>query len=277
MQDMHAGRDLRVPRCLWKEVDVTRQQKKTPRLVSATKICGIKLIARPSTCFSDGQEVSSNSKFSTMSPQRGADKTRIGSEEVEEPDDKAQTRKATVFDAVAGKRLLTAMLIRMLIHISGRAGYESFVPPLDRKSKYRDTQSNSRQAIPPEEVLFRRKGAPIRYEENDIYFANERLGSDQMLPDSELLKHLHSYASSFYRNATSTGGKRDWKSMDETALLALGILIEEAAQEHLGESGDLAFVEDEGEDSLTGHRQYWDGERWVRSVVSKNPTRYTDV
>jgi len=147
----------------------------------------------------------------------------------------------------------------------------------DHDSRYRDTKSSSRQAIPPEEVLFRRKGAPTRYEESDFYFANESLKADEKLPDSDLLKHLHSYISTFYRNATSTGGEKDWKSMDETALLALGILVEEAAAEHLGETGDLAFVEDEREDSLTGRRQYWNGERWVPSVVLKNSAnRLTD-
>lgn len=162
--------------------------------------------------------------------------------------------------------------------MSGEAGYESLLPQADRTYKDRDTKSTSRQAIPPDEVLFRRKGAPIRYEENDIYFANERLSPDQKLPDSDLLKHLHCYASSFYQNATTTRGKKDWESMDETALLALGILLEEAAAEHLGESGDLAFIEDESEDLLTGRRQYWDGERWARSVVLKKaPSRSTDI
>ena len=33
--------------------------------------------------------------------------------------------------------------------------------------------------------------------------------------------------------------------MDETALLAMGILIEEAAKESLGETGDLTFTEGE--------------------------------
>ncbi|KAL1304676.1 hypothetical protein AAFC00_003632 [Neodothiora populina] len=170
-------------------------------------------------------------------------------------EDKSQTRKITLFDAVAG-----------------RAGYESLLPQVDRTTKYRDTTIVSKQAVPPEEVLFRRKGAPIRYEESDIYFANEKLSAEQRLPESDLLKQLHSYASCFYQRATPSGGKRDWRSMDETALLALGILLEEAAAEHLGDSGDLAFVEDEADDSLTGRRQYWDGERWVRSVVRKNPT-----
>lgn len=166
----------------------------------------------------------------------------------------------------------------MVILASGYAGYESLLPRAGRTSKYRDTKSTSRQALPPEEVLFRRKRAPVRYEENDIYFANERLPPDQKLPDSDLLKHFHCYASSFYQNATIKRGKKNYESMDETALLAFGILLEEAAAEHLGESGDLAFIEDESEDLLTGHRQYWDGERWARSVVFKKaPNRSTDV
>ena len=37
--------------------------------------------------------------------------------------------------------------------------------------------------------------------------------------------------------------------MDETALLAMGILLEEAAKEILGESGDLVFVEGDEVDS----------------------------
>jgi hypothetical protein len=35
----------------------------------------------------------------------------------------------------------------------------------------------------------------------------------------------------------------DWKSMDETALLALGILMEELCQEALDQTGDLVFTE----------------------------------
>ena len=53
--------------------------------------------------------------------------------------------------------------------------------------------------------------------------------------------------------------------MDETALIALGILMEETAREVLGETGDLAFLEgdEEGgevtsprqeEESIEGHR-----------------------
>jgi hypothetical protein len=108
-------------------------------------------------------------------------------------------------------------------------------------------------AIPPEAVLFRSRNAPNRYAEYDIYFANERrLAGD--LPESDLLKALHCYTSDFYARTTANEG--DSRSMDETALLALGILMEEASREVLGETGDLVFTEGEeiaGESLKSSH------------------------
>lgn len=143
--------------------------------------------------------------------------------------------------------------------------------------------------LAPEEVLFRRAGAPLRFAEKDIYHASDRLQhhSKVRLPDSDLLKTIHSYASHFYDDlaapdagvaigavrldeertarAERTGlpgniasslralpeaGTRpnrgppiDEYSMDETALLAFGIILEEAAQEVVGRTGDLVFTE----------------------------------
>ena len=114
--------------------------------------------------------------------------------------------------------------------VAGRAGYEGFLSA-PKPSKHRDTATTSATAVPPEEVLFCRKGAPVRYEEDDIYFAERHLNPGQRLPDSDLLKALHTYASDFYDRAIGDGAELDWKSLDETALLALGILIEEAAHE----------------------------------------------
>lgn len=139
-------------------------------------------------------------------------------------------REASLYDAVAG-----------------RVGYEGFLGE-DPPTKNRDTVSRSNIAVPPEEVLFRRKGAPIRYEEDDIYCADRHLEPHQRLPDSDLLKTIHAYASDFYAHATADGGKSDFKSLDETALLAMGILLEEAAAEALGKTGDLALVEAAVED-----------------------------
>ena len=74
------------------------------------------------------------------------------------------------------------------------------------------------------------------------------------LPDSDLLKAAHTYASDFYDRATTNRGQGDFRSMDGTALLALGILLEEAATHRLGEKGHLVFVEgDEDAEEVDGH------------------------
>lgn len=139
--------------------------------------------------------------------------------------ERKRRRPVTVYDAVAG-----------------RAGYEGFLTA-PQPSKYRDTASHSTTSVPPEEVLFRRKGAPVRYEEDDIYFANRHLKPDQGLPDSDLLKTIHTYASDFYAATTADEDGEEFRSLDETALIAMGILLEEAAKEAVGESGFLAFLE----------------------------------
>ena len=67
----------------------------------------------------------------------------------------------------------------------------------------------------------------------------------QKLPDSDLLKAIHTYASDFYGRNTKNQGAVDFESLDETALLSLGILLEEVAGHVLGDTGDMAFVEGE--------------------------------
>lgn len=117
-----------------------------------------------------------------------------------------------------------------------------FIPKQVVISSTRDTASSSTSAVSPEAVLFRRKNAPTRYVESDIYFANERELRTE-LPESDLLKALHCYTSDFYSRAIADDGTGDYRSMDETALIALGILIEEAARDTLGRTGDLVFTE----------------------------------
>ncbi|KAL6716497.1 hypothetical protein ACLMJK_006064 [Lecanora helva] len=140
----------------------------------------------------------------------------------------AKRRQATVYDAVAG-----------------RISSTGFIPKEPRVSSTRDALSSTTVAVPPEEVLFRRRGAPVRHEENDFYWADRHLTDKQKLPESDLLKAIHTYASDFYGRATPHGGVVDFESFDETALLGLGILLEEAAREALGDTGDMAFVEGE--------------------------------
>lgn len=81
--------------------------------------------------------------------------------------------------------------------------------------------------------------------EEENYFAHENLPSDIPLPSSDILEAIHAYAADFYEFATEDHGLNDHHSMDETALIAMGILVEEMAKEALGETGDLVLVEGE--------------------------------
>ncbi|KAL8784713.1 MAG: hypothetical protein Q9213_003809 [Squamulea squamosa] len=135
-------------------------------------------------------------------------------------------RQITVYDAVAG-----------------RISTHGFIPVVPQASKNRDTISTHHTPIPPEEVLFRRRHAPERYEEDDVYFAHEDLKDGQELPDSDLLKAIHTYAADFYGKALGREGDVDFKSMDETALMCVGVLLEEYMHNILGDTGDMVFVE----------------------------------
>lgn len=128
----------------------------------------------------------------------------------------AKWQKGTLYDAVAG-----------------RLGYDGFL------------NNHHTKPAPPDQVLFRSKGAPERFEENDTYFAHRNLPPGVRLPDSDLLKAIHAYASDFYGSGYLGNTNIDFRSLDETALLAMGILLEEAAAHILGKTGDLAFVEGE--------------------------------
>jgi hypothetical protein len=132
---------------------------------------------------------------------------------------------ATVYDAVAG-----------------RIGYEGFLTE-ERPSRHRDRASTTSVAVPPDEVLFRRNRAPIRHAEDDFYEADRHLNEKQRLPDSDLLKVIHAYVADFYERTSGHGMNVDTASMDETALLAMGVLIEEVAKEGLGRTGHLALLE----------------------------------
>ncbi|KAI0134124.1 hypothetical protein BJ170DRAFT_608601 [Xylariales sp. AK1849] len=146
-------------------------------------------------------------------------------------------RDANLYDAVAGRVTTT----RALDVASGsETQYQR-----DQRTTLRDP------VLAPEEVLFRRVAAPTRYAERDIYHAQERLpdGGRHMLPDSDMLKAIHGHSSHFYAaramadHCERTQKSIDERSMDETALLAFGILLEEAGREVLGKKGDLVFTE----------------------------------
>ena len=129
-------------------------------------------------------------------------------------------------------------------------------------------------------MLFRRKDAPHRYAEHDIYYSHERElphGGRGTLPESDLLKAVHGYSSRFYeslhrgnkhRIIRRRRGNVDAHSMDETALLAFGILLEEAGKDVLGKRGDMVFTEGMEED---GEEEGGRGEGSKSRVKSSAP------
>ncbi|KAL1793208.1 hypothetical protein ACET3X_008190 [Alternaria dauci] len=145
-------------------------------------------------------------------------------------------RRATVYDAVHRKVARTGLIA----HIQ------------DPKA--------SRKPLRPDEVLFKRKNAPMRYEEDDYYPAHTKLPPGQTLPSGDLADVLRKYVSTLW--AKTKGPRlvhRTWRGMDESALIALSILMEETARGVLGETGDLAFTEaaDEDETQVLARQKQW--------------------
>lgn len=181
--------------------------------------------------------------------------------------DRPTRRTTTVYDAVAG---------RITTH-----GFKSATSNLT-PAFYRDTISHSLKPLSPGDALFLPESAPQRFREFDPYPMHRHLvgseaeaaglrqwiddvsarendegelESDEVieamksavrvgrLPDGDLLRAVHGFSSRYYG---VHGGKRDWRSLDETALLAIGILLEETVGVALGENGYRAFLESEG-------------------------------
>lgn len=145
------------------------------------------------------------------------------------PTTQASTRKpgrrvGTVYDAVAGR-----ITSNGLLH--------------DATQHDNSTRKRNGSAIAPEQVLNRRKhGSQV---EGDGHARHRLLDSSkQKLPDSDLLKLILAYTADFYARTSQDGGRSDQRSMDETALIAMGILLEEAANEVIGKTGQLALIED---------------------------------
>ncbi|KAJ0296572.1 hypothetical protein COL5a_003013 [Colletotrichum fioriniae] len=168
---------------------------------------------------------------------------------VQRPTEEAKRpqRHASVYDAVAGRIIFDTAL--------NAAVRDEKTPHANSKPPKLTRHSINASALAPEEVLFRRKSAPERFAEFDVYMAHDRNLADSgrtSLPDSDLLKSVHTYASYFYsalggpkRNLSYQVGARniDERSMDESALIALGILLEEAGRDVLGSKGDMVFTE----------------------------------
>ncbi|RPB28849.1 hypothetical protein L211DRAFT_242312 [Terfezia boudieri ATCC MYA-4762] len=129
-------------------------------------------------------------------------------------------------------------LITLYDAASARATFQGLLP-LPRPSPTNQPQPYHHPAHGPDEILGRRHPAPLQpipYEDT------------HNLPSSDLLKAIHQYTSEFYQRHGLTRGAA--RAMDETGLLVVGVLIEEAVKVCLGAGvgGAGAFVEEDGEE-----------------------------
>ncbi|CAN6597556.1 hypothetical protein TRVA0_001S04456 [Trichomonascus vanleenenianus] len=147
-------------------------------------------------------------------------------------------RRRTVYDAVAGR----------LRRSDAGNGYGFTGPWLNEEANIEDEQimagvTNAfsgtklhHAAVAPDDLLLH-----LNAKRSELANGDEAIPviDHKDLPDSELLKALHYYAAEYYRH---TGRPRGFRSMDETALIALGVLVEEKIKEELGPNGHLCYA-----------------------------------
>ncbi|KAF2665987.1 hypothetical protein BT63DRAFT_427771 [Microthyrium microscopicum] len=132
---------------------------------------------------------------------------------------------------------------------------------------------NTEALFYPDELLWRMKnqksndtGTEQEYQEaEDSFYRDYDAYTTELLqhvaiPDGDLLEALHTYASDFYDTKTDMHGI--YFQLDGSALIALGVLVEEMARQDLGDEGDLALTEARGEDNNM-FPTWWNGTRDV--------------
>lgn len=125
----------------------------------------------------------------------------------------------------------------------GRVGPRGFHKQAPFASQHRDTASTGDRTLAPEEVLIRRPHYLNSKVKGEPYFAHERLPRGMILPNSDMLTAIHAYAADFYKYSMERT-KPVYQSLDESALLAFGILAEELAKEGMGATGFQCLLDD---------------------------------
>lgn len=166
----------------------------------------------------------------------------------ESTNDKSQIRhrrrrRATLYDAFAGEYRNVCVNCTLLTR-PGRINQNRFIGR-PYASRWRHHLSSSNAPLSSRKFLSRKnqpKDTDEDFDSKDVDFVSP----DTRLPRSDLLEAIHSYSSHFYANAVDRS--KDFASMNETALIAMGILLEEFANHSLGRTGDLVLVERDDED-----------------------------
>jgi hypothetical protein len=181
----------------------------------------------------------------------------------------ALRRRVTVYEAVEGTLTSTtpSQFVSSMLTYSGQVlnahAFSSRRRDRTGSEKARTRRPDYRLPAGPNDILFEDcTGADTlsraEFEGHVNPEQNLPAGGQGVLPDSNLLQAIHTYTSKFYAYTGLGTPKDDRKvyikgvkmlneeSMDETALLAFGILLEEASREALGKTGDLVFTDGQG-------------------------------
>ncbi|KAH8700287.1 Mnd1 family-domain-containing protein [Talaromyces proteolyticus] len=138
--------------------------------------------------------------------------------------------------------------------VVGRVNYRGFITR-PYASRWRHYLSSSNATLSSNKFRHH-KEQPEETEDDAAHSQTGELANpDLRLPASDMLEAIHSYSSHFYANAVDSEQSNDFASMDETALIAMGILLEELASHSLGETGDLVLVESEEEDRYSSESE----------------------
>ncbi|KUL88518.1 hypothetical protein ZTR_05499 [Talaromyces verruculosus] len=149
----------------------------------------------------------------------------------EEPGGSRRKKRLTVYDAVAGRVNRQRLISRSYT------------------SRWRRNVSSTRAVRPSNDILSRLEG-----DEDLEDWIDEETLNDVPLPESDIIEAVQSYAGHFYANTTASRRTEPFSSMNGSALIAMGVLLEELGNELLGETGDMVLVErEDGDNYDSGH------------------------
>jgi hypothetical protein len=174
------------------------------RVVLEPTIIWRKMVRKRMMSVSEGEEADSAHNGNMRKRMREEESPESVDESSEEEVVGSNKRRKTVYDGVAGR----------LKNHEGQG-----------RDEWRDDVNPNRKLLAPDDYLLRlpnapEEGIPVEYHPD--------------LPSSDLLKAVHLYAAEYYKER---GLWQGYRSMDETALIGVGILLEEYLHDLLGPNG----------------------------------------
>lgn len=156
----------------------------------------------------------------------------------------AQHRHTTVYDALED---------RIKKHHATGFLYSDAADPIDERPK-------SRFAAPPDHALAARLNISV----DDVPFPDTRDALDgKTLPKTDVLNAIHGYTSNlFHARAPTEEGRENglMRCMDGSALLALGMFLEELADDLVGKQGHMMLAKTDCSEFDNGTTASWQNE-----------------